>query len=137
MKIVVTSTGATLDAAMSPVFGRCPSYVFVDTETLEFEGLSNPAVGAAGGAGIQAAQFIAQRGVDAVVTGNVGPNAYGVLNSAGISVYLCRQGGTVRHAVESFKAGTLEQVGGSTVPGHFGTGGGVGRGMGRGMGRNR
>ena len=137
MKILVTSTGTTLDAAMSPIFGRCPSYIVVDTETFKFEPLSNPAMGAAGGAGIQAAQFIAQGGVEAVVTGNVGPNAYGVLNSAGIPVYLCKDECTVRQAVESFNSGTLERVGGSNVPGHFGAGGGVGRGMGRGMGRNR
>ena len=31
MKIVVTANGADLDAPASPVFGRCPTYVFVDT----------------------------------------------------------------------------------------------------------
>ncbi len=52
MKIVVTANGADLDAPASPVFGRCPTYVFVDTETMQFEAVENPAVTAGGGADI-------------------------------------------------------------------------------------
>jgi len=74
MKIVVTANGADLDAPASPVFGRCPIYVFVDTETMQFEAVGNPAVAAGGGAGIQAAQFVIEQGAQAVVTGNAGPN---------------------------------------------------------------
>ena len=131
MKIAVTCGGDHLEAPLSPVFGRCPAYIFVDTETMEFEVVSNPASGATGGAGIQAAQFIVERNAEAVVTGNMGPNAYGVLNSADIPVYLS-SAGTVQQAVEAFKAGDLEKVSNANVPGHFGTGGGRGRGMGRG-----
>jgi len=134
MKIVVTSGGTDLDAPASPVFGRCPSYVFVDTDTMEYEAVSNPASGAMGGAGIQAAQFVIQRGVQTVITGNVGPNAFGVLTSGGVSVYVCPPGKTVRQAVEDFKQGKLELVGAANVPGHFGAGRGLGRGGGRGMG---
>ncbi|MBM4429494.1 MAG: dinitrogenase iron-molybdenum cofactor biosynthesis protein, partial [Chloroflexi bacterium] len=57
MKIVVSAQGDNLDAPASPVFGRCPTYVFVDTDTLAFEALPNPAISEGGGAGIQAAQF--------------------------------------------------------------------------------
>ena len=73
MKIVVTANGADLDAPASPVFGRCPTYVFVDTETMQFEAVGNPAVAAGGGAGIQAAQFVIERGAQAVVTGTWAP----------------------------------------------------------------
>ena len=135
MRIVVTSGGSSLDAAVSPVFGRCQTYVFVDTDTMEYEAVTNPAVGAAGGAGIQAAQFIIQRGAEAIVTGNVGPNAFSVLRSAGVPVYLISGPKTVQEAVEDFKESRLETVPGANVPGHFGAGGGMGRGMGRGGGR--
>ena len=134
MRIVVTANGNTLDAPLSPIFGRCPTYIFVETESLEYEAVPNPAVSAAGGAGIQAAQFIAQRGAKAVVTGTVGPNAFGVLRAAGLQVYLA-SGGTVGDAVEAFKNGNLQPVGGANVPGHTGMGGGRGRGLGRGGGR--
>ena len=51
MKIAVTANGADLDAPISPIFGRCPTYLFVDTETMQFEAVQNPAVSAPGGAG--------------------------------------------------------------------------------------
>jgi predicted Fe-Mo cluster-binding NifX family protein len=106
MQIVVTATGADLDVPASPIFGRCPTYVFVDTETMAFEAVENPAVAAAGGAGIQAAQFVVERGAQAVVTGSVGPNASDVFQAAGVPVYLFG-GGTVRQAAEAYQAGQL------------------------------
>jgi predicted Fe-Mo cluster-binding NifX family protein len=134
MRIVVTANGASLDAPASPVFGRCPTYVFVDTERMASEAVDNPAIGAPGGAGIQAAQFVIEQGAEAVVTGNVGPNAYQVLQSAGVPIYL-NAGGTVRQAVEAFKVGGLSSAGQASAPAHAGMGRGVG--LGAGMGRGR
>lgn len=131
MNIVVTSSGDDLDAPLSPIFGRCPSYIFVDSDTLEYEALPNPAAAASGGAGIQAAQFVAQRGVEAVLTGNVGPNAFSVLASAGISIYLATDG-TVRETIAAYKEGKLQPVGNASAPPHAGMGRGTGRGRGRG-----
>ena len=140
MKVVITANGTELEAQASPVFGRCPAYVFVDTETMQFEGLENPAIATPSGAGIEAAQFVIERGAQAVVTGIVGPNAYSVLQASGVPVYLCG-GGTVREAVEAYVAGRLQPVGGANVPAYSGTGRGMGRGRGRGrgvgMGRRR
>jgi predicted Fe-Mo cluster-binding NifX family protein len=140
MRVIVTANGRDLEAPVSPIFGRCPVYVFVDTETMQFEAVDNPAISAGGGAGIQAAQFIVERGAQVVLSGNAGPNAFGVLAAAGVSVCLLG-GGTVRESVEAYKAGKLEPLGGANVPAHSGMGGGMGRGrgMGRGggMGRRR
>jgi predicted Fe-Mo cluster-binding NifX family protein len=138
MKIVVSANGAGLDAPASPVFGRCPTYVFVDTDSMKSESVENPAINAAGGAGIQAAQFIVERGAQAVISGNVGPNAFGVLQSANVPVYLF-SGGMVRQAVEGYKNGQLSTTGGANVQAHAGMGGGrgMGRGLGRGMGMGR
>ncbi len=131
MRIVVSANGADLGAPASPVFGRCPVYVFVDTDTMAFEAMENPAMGAPGGAGIQAAQFVVEQGAQAVVTGAVGPNAFNVLRAARVGVYPFA-GGTVRQAVEALKAGRLQAVGEATGPQHAGLGGGMGRGLGRG-----
>jgi predicted Fe-Mo cluster-binding NifX family protein len=122
MRIVVTANGTDLNAPASPVFGRCPTYIFVDTETMAFEALENPAIGAPGGAGIQAAQFVVEHGAQAVVTGNTGPNAFNVLQSANVSVYLSG-GGTVREAVEAYTAGQLFATSGASAEAHAGTGG--------------
>lgn len=131
MKVVVTANGTDLDAPISPVFGRCSTYLFVDTETMQFDVVENPAIRAPGGAGIQAAQFVIERGAEAVLTGNVGPNAFGVFQAANVPVYLLGNG-TVQGAVEAYTKGQLQSSGGANVRAHSGMGG-----RGRGMGRRR
>jgi predicted Fe-Mo cluster-binding NifX family protein len=133
--IVIAANATNLDAPASPVFGRCPAYVFVDTESMQFEGVENPAIGTASGAGIQAAQFVIERGAQAVVTDNVGPNAFNVFQSAGVPIYLSGSG-TVREMAEAFKAGQLQSVADPNIRAGMGMGGGrgMGMGMGRGMG---
>jgi predicted Fe-Mo cluster-binding NifX family protein len=128
MKICVTATAGSLDAQIDPRFGRCAYFVIVDSETMQFEAIPNTAAGVTGGAGIQAAQIIANEGVKMVITGNVGPNAFGALSAAGIEV-VTGAFGAVREAVEKFKRGELSKIGAPTVGGHFGMGG---RGGGRG-----
>jgi len=98
---------------------------------MQFEAVPNPAMSAGGGAGIQAAQFVIERGAQAVLTGNVGPNAFNVFQAAGVPIYLVEEG-TVREAVEAYKGGRLQAVSGANVQAHAGMG--PGRGMGRGMG---
>jgi predicted Fe-Mo cluster-binding NifX family protein len=122
MKICVTATANSLDAQIDPRFGRCAYLLIVDVETMRFEAVPNAAAGATGGAGIQAAQIIANKGVKLLITGNVGPNAFGALSAAGIEV-VTGAFGTVRDAVEKFKRGELRKTGAPTVGGHFGMGG--------------
>jgi len=86
---------------------------------------------AMGGAGVQAAQLIAQKGATALITGNLGPNAASAISASGIKVHLV-SGGTVREVTEAFKAGKLQEVSGPSVPPHFGMGGGRGMGSRRG-----
>lgn len=132
MKIAVSSQGETLDALSSPVFGRCPVYLFVVPETMEFEAVANPAMSQGGGAGIQAAQFVVNQGAKVVLSGNLGPNAFDVLQAAGVPGYLVPEG-TVRQAVEAFKAGQLQSMGGPNVGAHAGMRGGGSMGGGRRM----
>ena len=121
MKLAVTAQGIDLDSPMDPRFGRCQYFVIIDLDTEEFEAIANQSLMASGGAGIQSAQFLADRKVDAVITGNVGPNAERALQGAGIKVYTMTSG-TVREAVEAYKAGKLSAVSGATVRSHFGMG---------------
>lgn len=137
MRIVVSAEGEGLDARASHVFGRCPTYVFVETDSMESETMNNPAIDEASGAGIQAAQFVVEQGAEAVITGNVGPNAYNVLQASGTPVYLL-EGGTVREVLEAYDRGQLRRAGGATGPAHAGLGRGIGRGGGgRGLGTRR
>jgi predicted Fe-Mo cluster-binding NifX family protein len=122
MKVAVTTSGNDLSGPVTPHFGRCPQYLVVDTETMEFEVLQNTAVGSAHGAGIAAAQLVASKGVKAVLTGNVGPNAYSALSASGIMI-VTGVSGTVGDAVKRFNSGGYQSTSGPSVGGHFGTGG--------------
>ena len=130
MKVCVSATGNSLDAQVDPRFGRCSYFLVVDPETMQFEAISNEALGAMGGAGIQAAQAIANKGAEVLITGNVGPNAFQALSAAGIKI-VTGISGTVREAVEKYKKGEFEASNAPTVEGHFGMG--MGRGRGRGQ----
>ena len=130
----MSATSGSLDAQVDPRFGRCKYFVIVDTDTMSSEVLQNGSRNTPHGAGIQAGQTVADRGVEAVLTGNVGPNAFQVLSSAGIRI-VTGVSGTVRDAVEGFKSGRLQQTTAPTSQMHFGLGGGRGMGMGRGGGR--
>lgn len=127
MKICVSATANSLDAQVDPRFGRCPCFVVVDSETLQFEAIPNMASGATAGAGIQAAQTIAGKDAKVLITGNVGPNAFQALAAAGIKVVVGASG-TVRQVVEKYRRGELEGTSSPTVGGHFGMGAGRGRG---------
>ena len=131
MKICVSAESNSLDSPIDPRFGRCPYFVIVDSENMQFEVIQNMASGATGGAGIQAAQTIAGKGVKVLITGNVGPNAFQALSAAGIKI-VTGASGTVREVVEKYMRGELSDTGAPTVKGHFGMGAGKGRGRGHG-----
>jgi len=119
MKICITSQGNNLDAQVDPRFGRCAYFIIVDTEDLEFEAIQNPNLDASGGAGIQSGQLVAGKQVKAVITGNVGPNAFQTLQSAGIEL-ITGVSGRVRDAVEKFKKGELKPSQSASVDSKFG-----------------
>jgi predicted Fe-Mo cluster-binding NifX family protein len=156
MKIAITVTGASMEAQVEPRFGRCPYFLLVDTESMEFEAIENPNVALGGGAGIQSAQLMAEKDVKFVLTGNCGPNAHQTLSAAGLGIIVgCS--GTARDMVEQFKTGQLSTTDAPNVASHFGmagtpsspqgvsmpppqspvTGGGMGMGQGGGGGMGR
>lgn len=83
-KICFTSSGKDLGAELDPKFGRALYFLIVDTETSELEVVENPNRDAAQGAGIQTAQLILNKDVSMIVTGQVGPNARSILESANV-----------------------------------------------------
>jgi len=119
MKICVSAVADSLNAKVDLRFGRCLYFVIVDPETMQFEAVKNTALDVMGGAGTKAAQTIVNRGVDVLVTGNVGPNAFQALSAAGIKI-VTGVSGTVKEAVEKYKRGELGETDAPNVWGHFG-----------------
>jgi len=117
MKICVTSQGNSLDSPVDPRFCRCQYFIFVDTDTLEFEAIKNPNIEAMGGAGVQSGQLMAGKQVKAVITGNIGPNAFQTLQAAGIEIFT-DESGSVKEVIEKYKKGELKITGVSTTGAH-------------------
>jgi len=117
MRICVTSTGNDLDAPIDPRFGRARYFLLVDPDTLTVEALENRP--GAHGAGVQATQLLANRGVSALVTGAVGPNAFNGLSAAGIEVYKT-PADTGREALAAYREGRLARVDAPSSSGHRG-----------------
>lgn len=120
-KICITSDGKTLDSQVDPRFGRCQNFIFFDTETGHFEALENANAQFQGGAGIQSAQLVNSKDAKAVLTGNVGPNAFQTLSAAGILIYT-GVSGTVQEAIDAFKGGKLKITESPSVGSKFGIG---------------
>jgi len=119
MKLCITSEDKTLDSKVDPRFGRCKYFIVVDTETLEFEAIENPNIESMGGAGIQSAQLVAAKQIKAVLTGNVGPNAFQTLQAAGIEIFT-NASGTIKEVIEKYKKGEFKAVSGPSVGSHSG-----------------
>jgi len=119
MKICVTSVSGNLDAQIDPRFGRCQYFMIIDSESMQFEPVPNRAVNSGSGAGIQAAQTIASKKAQVLITGNVGPKAFQALSAAGISI-ITGASGKVRAAIEKYRQGLFSETKAPTVGEHFG-----------------
>ncbi len=106
MKIAISAAGDSLDSMMDPRFGRATYFLIVDSDTFAYQSFMNPNVEADGGAGIQSAQFVLEKGAQAVITGRCGPNAYRVLTEAGIPIIEASIK-SVREQVQAFKENRL------------------------------
>ena len=120
MKVAITAGGENLNSPVDRAFGRTKWFVITDPDGGNVEVLENSQnVNAAQGAGIQAAQHIANKSVDVLLTGNVGPNAFRALEAASIRVF---QFGsdilTIRDALTAWKEGRLQEVKAPTAKGH-------------------
>ncbi len=134
MKIAITSNGNSLDSEVSPVFGRTPKFIFVDLENEEIKDVSpvlNPAKNERG-AGSVAAQFIVDQGVEALILGELGNIAFGILRNEGIKIYKIHLG-NIETNLKLFKEGKLEEVTSVSkgFPGNGNRRSVIGRGIGR------
>ncbi len=110
MKLAISATGNTLDAAVDSRFGRCAWFLFVDTETMAFEAIENKNADAASGAGTGCARLLLERGAEAVISGRVGPNAFEVLKQGGVDIFIAPQGMSVKEALEKHGNNQLQRM---------------------------
>lgn len=112
-KVAVSSEGPTLGDRVDPRFGRAGGFAVVDLETMNVEYVDNGSSQAmAQGAGIQAAETVANAGAQVLLTGYVGPKAHAALTAAGISIGQDVDGMTVGEAVEKYRNGEVTMADG-------------------------
>ncbi len=120
MKVAVPAQDGSLEAKIDPRFGRAKCFIIVDPETWEFKVVDNKQnMQSPAGAGIQAAQIVANNDADVVVASDCGPNAFRTLKAADIEVFVGLSG-TVKEAVESYKNGELKPARDASVEAHSG-----------------
>ncbi len=108
VKVAVSSEGPGLDDLVDPRFGRAAGFIIMDTESGAFEYLDNGASQARGqGAGIQAAETVANSGAGVVLTGYVGPKAFAALKAAGIKIVEDLGGLTVGEVLKRYADGNV------------------------------
>ena len=110
MKIAISATGDTLDASVDSRFGRCAWFLVVDSETMRYEAVKNVNADAASGAGTSCAQLVLEKGVDAVISGRVGPNAHEVLKQGEATIFIAPQDSSVRETIQKCVDNQLQQM---------------------------
>ncbi len=119
MNIAITSTDGTLDGMVDERFGRSKKIVLFNNGKQSFEVVDNMVnMNAAQGAGIQTAQNVAKTEAQVVISGHLGPNAFRVLQAAGIEAYTASNM-TVKEALAKLGEGTLAKLSGADVEGHW------------------
>ena len=119
MKIAISSNDGSPHSPFSSRFGRCSNFAFFDTETQSWDKAENPARSSRGGAGTQLVQYLADQGVEVLISGRYGPNAFLAIQASGIDAYLGKTG-TPTDLVEKFQSGILPKATGPSGPGYHG-----------------
>ena len=111
IKVGISSVGKDMDSQVSDVFGRCAYFIIAEIEdkkAQKVEAIENTSSGQVGGAGVSTAKTVAEKEVNAVITGNMGPRALDVLKQFNIKMY--KGSGLVKDVLQEFIDGKLEEI---------------------------
>ncbi|HHW93778.1 MAG TPA: dinitrogenase iron-molybdenum cofactor biosynthesis protein [Clostridiaceae bacterium] len=106
MKIAIPTDSQSMESTVCASFGRAPYFLIYDTETKDYAFVANTAASGTGGAGIMAAQIVADQKVSALLTPRCGQNAADVFQSADIKLYRTNTD-SVKDNIEAFVKGEL------------------------------
>lgn len=118
MKIVISATGRDIESNIDATFGRCTFFLIVDTKTKDVKALPNTARDHPDKVGVFAGQIVANEGIDAVITSDVGPLAFETLEQYGIKMYQAK--GKINDAIRQLEEGKLSEITKSTGPRYMG-----------------
>lgn len=122
MKICIATNGPGLDSLVSRTFARAPYFVIFDLEKEDSQSFVNPGIQAGRGAGVAAAQLALSKRAGIVICGNLGPNAFHVLQMSDIKIYPGGDGMTALEAIAKYKKGEMREAASPTTSSGFGAG---------------
>ena len=111
MIIAVSADGDKLYSKVDQRFGRSPYFIVMDVKGDKvgaFNAIKNEGAKQGHGAGIKAAEQMGKLKVEAVITGQLGPNATNVLNELGIKAY--SGAGVITDVLDDFVKNKLEEI---------------------------
>ncbi|MDD4128726.1 MAG: NifB/NifX family molybdenum-iron cluster-binding protein [Candidatus ainarchaeum sp.] len=111
MRIVLSSTGKTINDKIDLQFGRCPFFIIVEVEEkkiVKTDFLKNNFANQSGGVGIIIAQKIVELETSVLITGNVGPRAMDILKQFKIPIF--RGEGMIKDEINNFLKNKLKPI---------------------------
>ncbi len=122
MKILIPTTeNNEAEARVAARFGRSKYFSIIDQQSKEIKFIENTAVDSASGAGVKAAQLVADQKVDLLLANNIGPKAFRGLAKTSLKIYsLEGMTGALTEALNNYRAGNLKEITAPTNAGHHG-----------------
>ncbi|AYD39534.1 diguanylate cyclase [Clostridium fermenticellae] len=109
MKIAISATGKDIENVLDMRFGRCEFFQIHDTESGEIKIIENSGKSSSGAAGIAASQQLIDENVSVIITGNLGPNAFKIIEKSGIKAYKCGNI-PIKSVLIKFNNGELKEI---------------------------
>ena len=118
MKIVISATGRDVESNIDATFGRCSFFLVLDTKTKDVKVLMNTTKDIPDKIGVTAGEIVANQGIDAVITTDIGPKAFEAFGKYGNKMY--RAEGKINDAVQQLEEGKLSEITAPTGPMYMG-----------------
>ncbi|OPJ57673.1 NifB/NifX family molybdenum-iron cluster-binding protein [Clostridium oryzae] len=109
MKIAISAAGKDIESLLDTRFGRCEYFQIHDTVSGNINVIENRGKTSSGGAGIAASNQLISENVDVVITGNLGPNAFELIEKAEIKAYKS-ESIAIKLVLDKYKNGELEEI---------------------------
>jgi len=109
-KFCISAIGPNLDALVDSRFGRAMFFLIVDNKGNLIKSIKNKGAQVMRGAGVASAQLVANEKANIVISGNIGPNAFEVLHTSGIKIFLAKPKITVKDISKEYWKGNLTEI---------------------------
>jgi len=106
MKIAIATTGNSLEDNVALHFGKAKNFIVYDLENKKYDVYENPEVS---GGKLLPPDFLAEKGVDVVISFSLGPAAFEKFKNYNIKMFKAEKG-TILENLNLFQKGLLKKL---------------------------